>query len=124
MRRRKFILLTGIFILLISGYAGWCARKFLIHPAIERGSDIPDGAWTAIQQHFAGKGFPPPRFTWQDYADLLMHPYESNTTPAKTHRIGTEEVWVVHEGRALAFYKPEGRWIALIMPDFTHASKP
>jgi len=107
-KKRKFLILNGIFLLLITCYSGWCARKFFTHPPIVRGNDIPDEAWTAIREYFGEKGFPPSHFTWRHYSHLLMHPYASAVAPAESKRIGTAEIWVRHEYRTYSFVKKRG----------------
>jgi len=115
MKRRKFILLFGLLFILVLTYAGWCARELFIQPKIERGLYVPDEAWTVIEGHFSGEGFPAPRFNWTRYCDRLTHPYEERIEPARTWVRHEDEIYVYHGGTSFLFlrtksnlWKPQG----------------
>jgi hypothetical protein len=103
MKRKKFLLLFGILLILTVNYAGWCARQFFMHPKIERGLYVTDEAWAAIEGHFAAEGFPIPRFNWGRYCHCLMHPYEEALEPAQTWFKHEDEIYVYHRGTSFLF---------------------
>lgn len=120
MRRGKAILLFGFMTLALLGYAGWCARFFVMKPGIFFDPAVPPEARQAIHAWCDSPEAPGAElFAWDVYLERLQDPWKKGPTPvlARMIRDGTTQgVYVRHWSRPAVgweFANVNGQWMLL-----------
>ncbi|QJE98927.1 hypothetical protein [Luteolibacter luteus] len=120
MRRGKAILLFGLMTLALLGYAGWCARFFLMKPGVNFDPAVPQEARQAVLAWCDSPDAPGAElFAWNVYLERLQNPWKKGPSPVLVRMIQvgpTQGIYVRHKSRPAVgweFANADGKWILL-----------
>ena len=111
MKKRTAILLSGMLLASITGYAAWCLRMFYLTPILSFDASVSAEAREAVGRWAVSSGYPEPtEFTWSRAWENLWDPWNPDSTASMKISEDPSGITAIHNDRCWNLSPVGGKW--------------